>query len=74
MATTDNVFADPPYFSQPGKFSDIVLVAEDQRVYVHRNILVLWSPEEICPRGKKSERNQKTASDDFSKRNREVVG
>ena len=44
MATTDNVFADPPDFSEPWKFSDIVLVVEDQRFYVHRNILALWSP------------------------------
>lgn len=44
MATTDNAFADPPYFSEPWKFSDIVLVVEDQRFYVHRNILALWSP------------------------------
>ena len=44
MATTDNVFADPPDFSEPWKFSDIVLLAEDQRVYVHNNIQVLWSP------------------------------
>ena len=44
MATTDNGFADPPDFSEPWKFSDIVLVVEDQRFYVHRNILALWSP------------------------------
>lgn len=44
MATTDNAFADPPDFSEPWKFSDIVLVVEDQRFYVHRNILALWSP------------------------------
>lgn len=44
MATTDNSFADPPDFSEPWKFSDIVLVVEDQRFYVHRNILALWSP------------------------------
>ena len=44
MATTDNVFADPPDFSESWKFSDIVLVVEDQRFYVHRNILALQSP------------------------------
>lgn len=44
MATTDNALADPPDFSEPWKFSDIVLVVEDQRFYVHRNILALWSP------------------------------
>ena len=48
MATTDNAFADPPDFSEPWKISDIVLVVEDQRFYVHRqvhrNILALWSP------------------------------
>ena len=43
MATTDNVFADPPDFSEPWKFSDIVLVVEDQRFYVHRNILALFN-------------------------------
>lgn len=44
MATTDNALVDPPDFSEPWKFSDIVLVVEDQRFYVHRNILALWSP------------------------------
>lgn len=44
MATTDNALTDPPDFSEPWKFSDIVLVVEDQRFYVHRNILALWSP------------------------------
>lgn len=44
MATTNNALADPPDFSEPWKFSDIVLVVEDQRFYVHRNILALWSP------------------------------
>ena len=43
MATTDNALVDPPDFSEPWKFSDIVLVVEDQRFYVHRNILALWS-------------------------------
>ena len=42
MATT--ALADPPDLSEPWKFSDIVLAVEDQRFYVHRNILELWSP------------------------------
>lgn len=42
MATA--ALVDPPDFSEPWKFSDIVLVVEDRRFYVHRNILALWSP------------------------------
>lgn len=42
MATT--ALVDPPDFSEPWKYSDIVLVVEDRRFYVHRNILALWSP------------------------------
>ena len=46
MAATDIGSADhnPPEFSEPWKFSDVVLVVEDQRFHVHRNILMLWSP------------------------------
>ena len=46
MAATDIGSADhnPPEFLEPWKFSDVVLVVEDQRFYVHRNILMLWSP------------------------------
>ena len=44
MATTSNASAELPDFSAPWKFSDVVLVAEDQRFHVHRNILALWSP------------------------------
>ena len=31
-------------FSKPWKMSDVVLLVEDERLYVHRNVLVLWSP------------------------------
>ena len=31
-------------FSKPWKMSDVVLLVEDQRFHVHRNVLVLWSP------------------------------
>ena len=33
-----------PHFSEPWKFSDVVLVVEDQRFHVHRGILAFWSP------------------------------
>jgi len=33
-----------PDFSQPWKFSDIVLVVEEERFHVHRAVLALWSP------------------------------
>ena len=40
-----NVASDrPPDFSEPWKFSDVVLVVEDQRFHVHRSILAFWSP------------------------------
>ncbi|XP_068736471.1 BTB and MATH domain-containing protein 36-like [Montipora capricornis] len=34
----------PPHFSEPWKFSDVVLVVEDQRFHVHRGTLAFWSP------------------------------
>lgn len=44
MATADNSSAGPPYFSEPWKFSDIVLVVEEQKLHVHRSTLAIWSP------------------------------
>ena len=34
----------PPHFSEPWKWSDVVLVVEDQRFHVHRSTLAFWSP------------------------------
>ena len=34
----------PSHFSEPWKFSDVVLVVEDQRFHVHRSTLAFWSP------------------------------
>ena len=34
----------PPHFAEPWKFSDVVLVVEDQRFHVHRSTLAFWSP------------------------------
>ena len=34
----------PSHFSEPWKFSDVVLVVEDQRFLVHRSTLAFWSP------------------------------
>ncbi|KAK2573983.1 BTB and MATH domain-containing protein 38 [Acropora cervicornis] len=34
----------PPHFAEPWKFSDVVLVVEDQRFHVHRGTLAFWSP------------------------------
>lgn len=31
-------------FSRPWKMSDVVLIVEDQKFHVHRNVLALWSP------------------------------
>ena len=33
-----------PDFSEPWKFSDVVLVVEEQRFHVHRSTLAFWSP------------------------------
>lgn len=42
MAT--NIGGESPDFSQPWKFSDVVLVVEEQNFHVHRAILAFWSP------------------------------
>jgi len=44
MATASNASAELPDFSAPWKFSDVVLVVEDQRFHIHRDIRALWSP------------------------------
>lgn len=44
MATTNNNSARPTDFSEPWKFSDVVLVVEEQRFHVHRSMLAIWSP------------------------------
>ena len=44
MATADNGSAGPPHFSEPWKFSDVVLVVEEQKLHVHRSTLAIWSP------------------------------
>ena len=59
----------PPHFSKPWKFSDVVLVVENQKFHVHRSTLAFWSPvfermfttdfdekdsDEISLRGKKA--------------------
>ena len=41
MAATN---VNPNDFSAPWKFSDVVLVVEDQKFYVHRSTLAYWSP------------------------------
>ena len=33
----------PLHFSKPWQFSDVVLVVEEDRFHVHRNILGIWS-------------------------------
>lgn len=42
MAT--NIGGESPDFSQPWKFSDVVLVVDEQNFHVHRAILAFWSP------------------------------
>jgi len=39
-----NSTAAPSQFSVPWKFSDVVLVVENQRFQVHRSTLAMWSP------------------------------
>ena len=44
MAATNFPSSNPTDFSEPWKFSDVVLVVEDQRFHVHRSTLAFWSP------------------------------
>ena len=44
MATTNDSLVGRPDFSEPWKFSDVVLVVEDQKFHVHRSTLSIWSP------------------------------
>ena len=46
MATADKSLGSvgPPHFSEPWKFSDVVLVVEEQKLHVHRSTLAIWSP------------------------------
>jgi len=44
MATADKSSVGPPHFSVPWKFSDVVLVVEEQKLHVHRSTLAIWSP------------------------------
>lgn len=43
-STTNDSLLGPPDFSEPWKFSDVVLVVEDQKFHVHRSTLSIWSP------------------------------
>lgn len=46
MATSSNMStsANPPDFSEPWMFSDVVLVVGEQKFHVHRFVLAMWSP------------------------------
>jgi len=44
MDTSNNSSVGPLDFSEPWKFSDVVLVVEDQKFHVHRSTLSMWSP------------------------------
>ena len=44
MAASNNSSVGPPDFSEPWKFSDVVLVVEEQKFHVHRSTLSMWSP------------------------------
>jgi len=44
MATSDSSSVGPPHFTEPWKFSDVVLVVEGQKLHVHRSTLSIWSP------------------------------
>lgn len=43
VANAKSVQEDSLDFSQPWQFSDAVLLAEEKRFHVHRNILGMWS-------------------------------
>ena len=44
MAASNNSSVGPPDFSEPWKFSDVVLVVEGRKFHVHRSTLSMWSP------------------------------
>lgn len=44
MDKPNNASPSPPDFSEPWKFSDVILVVEEQRFHVHRSTLAFWSP------------------------------
>ena len=44
MAATNAPLSHPSDFSAPWKFSDVVLIVEDQKFRVHRSTLAFWSP------------------------------
>ena len=44
MDKPSNASPGPADFSEPWKFSDVVLVVEEQRFHVHRSTLAFWSP------------------------------
>ena len=44
MAASNNSSVGPPDFSEPWKFSDVVLVVEEQTFHVHRSTLSMWAP------------------------------
>ena len=44
QATSRNQTPYPEDFSEPWKFSDVILVVETRRFHVHRGTLAFWSP------------------------------
>lgn len=44
MAYAKSASSGLPDFSEPWKFSDVILSVEDQRFHVHRSTLAFWSP------------------------------
>lgn len=58
MAASNDSSVSPPDFSEPWKFSDVVLVVEEQKFHVHRSTLSMWSPVfETMFKSKFKERN-----------------